>query len=235
MKLFVCSDIHGYYNEMIVALRNAGFEKNNPEHMLIVLGDCFDRGLQSRQVLKYLESIENKVIVKGNHETLLLEACERGYPSSYDNDNGTTQTICDLGNFEYDMDFQEACERTLKRVKPFIDSMVNYYETEHYVFVHGWISMMDNFRDASQEQWNDATWMCGPDMAMHGCNNTGKIIVCGHWNSSYLWHIEKGFPEFGYGACYDPYFMDDAIFIDTATAISRRVNVLVLEDELLEG
>ena len=41
---FVCSDIHGFYKEWMKSLKEAGFNKNNPEHILIVLGDVFDRG-----------------------------------------------------------------------------------------------------------------------------------------------------------------------------------------------
>ena len=43
---FVCSDIHGFYKEWVKSLKEAGFNKNNPEHILIVLGDIFDRGIR---------------------------------------------------------------------------------------------------------------------------------------------------------------------------------------------
>lgn len=250
MKLFVCSDIHSYYNEMIVALRNSGFEKNNPEHMLIVLGDCFDRGLQSRQVLKYLESVENKIVTRGNHETLLLEACERGYPFSYDNDNGTTQTICDLGYFEYDMDFQEACDRTLKRVKPFIDSMVNYYETAHYVFVHSFVPLLidDNFpshytrnrkfrwnpdwRNASDEEWDEARWGNPFELAEEFWQED-KTLIFGHFHCSYPRAIFEGKPEFGLGSDFSIYYGDGYIGIDGCTAYSGTMNILTIEDDFI--
>lgn len=43
MKFFAISDMHSFYDPMIDALDQAGFEKNNPEHTLIVCGDAFDR------------------------------------------------------------------------------------------------------------------------------------------------------------------------------------------------
>ena len=69
-KLFFCSDIHGYYDVMINALNEAGFDENNPNHLLVVLGDIFDRGEQAVQVYEYLKRLNDKkkaVVVSGNH------------------------------------------------------------------------------------------------------------------------------------------------------------------------
>ena len=38
---FVCSDIHGYYNEWMSSLNDAGFDKDNKDHILVVLGSPF--------------------------------------------------------------------------------------------------------------------------------------------------------------------------------------------------
>ena len=46
-KLFIVSDVHSYFNEMIQALSNAGFDRNNPNHIFVSLGDLLDRGKQS--------------------------------------------------------------------------------------------------------------------------------------------------------------------------------------------
>ena len=34
-KFFVFSDVHGFYDEFVKALDEAGYDKNNPEHWLI--------------------------------------------------------------------------------------------------------------------------------------------------------------------------------------------------------
>ena len=54
---YVISDIHGYFDEMISALAKSGYDSNNSEHHLIVIGDMFDRGTQSKQVLEYLYNL----------------------------------------------------------------------------------------------------------------------------------------------------------------------------------
>ena len=88
-KLFCISDVHGFYDEMIKALNDAGFEPDNPDHLLIGLGDYIDRGRQPMQVVRYLHNLPNKVLIKGNHEDLFEECCLRGFPYNHDVSNGT--------------------------------------------------------------------------------------------------------------------------------------------------
>lgn len=250
-KLFCTSDIHSAYSPLIKALDEAGFDKNNPDHYLVVCGDCFDRMAQSAEVLRFLRRLDRKFLIRGNHELLLLECCSNGYPQTFDFSNGTYKTICDLGGAEEGYSFDECCIKTEARVGTFIDSMVNYLETEHYIFVHGWLpvncddgfqsyyrrkrkfSPMKDFRTATQKQWNDATWICGPDMALDGYNNTGKTVVFGHWHSSYLWSIKEGRSEFGDDAKFDAFYGDGFIALDACVAHSGKLNVVVLEDNFI--
>ena len=51
-KFFVVSDIHGCATVFKSCLRSAKFEKDNPNHVLLCLGDCFDRGFENVEVLK---------------------------------------------------------------------------------------------------------------------------------------------------------------------------------------
>ena len=54
MKYFVFSDVHGFYDLLIGKLNSEGFDINNPNHMLISLGDNFDRGPQNYLVYSFL-------------------------------------------------------------------------------------------------------------------------------------------------------------------------------------
>ena len=60
MKYFVISDIHSFATDMKWVLRQAGFNKKNKHHTLIVCGDIFDRGNETLEVYKYLKSIPKK-------------------------------------------------------------------------------------------------------------------------------------------------------------------------------
>ena len=253
MKFFVTSDIHSYYDELKLALDNAGFDEDNPEHYLVVLGDCFDRGEQSAEVLRFLRCLERRILVKGNHEQLLVECCERGYPHSYDYSNGTVKTIYDLGGAGLKLDLDECFTNTLARVSTFIDNMVNYFETKNYIFVHSWIPLKSlddlparytrnrkfafnpDWRNASQAEWDAAMWGNPFDLAEKGFNQTGKQIVFGHWNTSYLRRVHEIQPEWGPKANFDIYYGNNYIGIDGCVAHSGKCNVLVLEDEFLNG
>ena len=112
MKLFCCSDLHSYYTATKRALDDAGFDKNNPEHWLVVCGDCFDRGSESEELLHYLMTLERTILVKGNHDILLEECCMREFPYSYDISNGTKRTISDIGDEGMGYPFDTCCERT---------------------------------------------------------------------------------------------------------------------------
>ena len=256
-KLFVVSDVHSYYDEMKNALDNAGFDPENEEHWLIVCGDLWDRGSQPVEIMRYLQCLPRKVLVKGNHETLLQELCDRGYPGSHDYSNGTFDTVCEFGNAGLGNSFDECCLVAYQRTKNFIDNMVNYFETKNYIFVHGWIPVIctddmpiyytknrtfefnPNWRSAHFSEWEQARWLNGMDMARRGFRDPEKTIVCGHWHCSYghmLNSIKTGdwIEEFGETAIWEPYYGNGVIAIDRCTAHTGHVNVLVLEDDFLE-
>ena len=75
MKMFVVSDVHGFYDEMKLALDDAGFDRNNPDHFFISLGDLLDRGPQAAKCLEFVMGLnpERRVLIRGNHEDLMEE------------------------------------------------------------------------------------------------------------------------------------------------------------------
>ena len=73
MRFFVVSDIHSFYEPLIKALDGAGFDASNPDHWLVVCGDCFDRGPDSGLVLQFLMTLERKILIKGNHDSFLKD------------------------------------------------------------------------------------------------------------------------------------------------------------------
>ena len=255
MKLFCCSDIHSFYTPLIKALDEAGFDRNNPEHWLIVCGDAFDRGSESEEVLHFLMSLERKILVKGNHDLLLEDLCMREFPYSHDFSNGTTRTVNDIGGAGEGYCFDKCCENTLNRTAAYRAFLVNYFETENYIFVHSWIptidhgsevpwhlrdkahEYMENWREATTKEWESAMWGNPFFKAIDGLNKTGKTIVFGHWHCSLGHLISSGgeLSEFGPDACWDVYKNEEwkVIGIDKCTAHTGKVNVQVLEDNFL--
>lgn len=246
MKFFCASDIHSFYTPFIKALDEAGFDKNNPEHWLISCGDAFDRGSESEEVLHFLMSLERKILVKGNHDTLLEECCEREFPYSRDISNRTVKTINDIGGAGEGYCFDKCCENTWNRTAAYRDCLVNYFETENYIFVHSFIPLkhsegpQENFeydpdwRDATNYEWEWAMWGNPFELAAQGLNKTGKTLVFGHFHTSWPRAKYEGQPEFSEDADFSPYFGDGYIAIDACTAYTGKVNVLVIEDAFLD-
>ena len=256
-KLFVVSDVHGYYDELMDALHKAGFDKENPDHWLIGCGDFFDRGRQPLEVMNYFMSLPRKVLIRGNHEDLFKECIDRGYWMMHDTSNGTYYTIGDLGGAGLERDFGDCCIIAYSRTHSFFNAMVNYFETKNYIFVHGWIPVTNkdglpkhyrrnrhfgfnpDWRHAHATDWEQARWLNGIDMARDGFVEPGKTIVCGHWHCSYGHMLDSlktddWISEFHEDAIWTPYYNDGIIAIDKCTAHTGEVNVLVIEDEFLE-
>ena len=151
--------------------------------------------------------------------------------------NGTYQTALQLTGFDPTMarirnyDFADAAKAT-PYYKTIIPSMLDCYETDHYVFVHGWIpcihsrkgySYYREWRDASAGEWHTARWYNGMD-AVRTCMEE-KTIVCGHWHTSYGHSKYEGkCSEFGRDADFSPYYAPGIIALD------GQVNVITLDD-----
>lgn len=236
MKFFVISDVHSFYTPMIKALEEAGFDKDNPNHWLISCGDNFDRGNESEKVRQFLHNLPQKTLIKGNHEDLILDCCERGYPEWHDKSNGTMKTIIELGHAQ-ENGFELACEVTKTKLKPLINQMVNYFETKNYVFVHSFIpynTIKEEWRKAVNAEWKKARWHDPFALCKKGLWKEDKKLVFGHWHTSEEWSKVLNTPKHGEGAIYDIFETDSYIGLDACTVLSNKVNVLVVEDDFIE-
>ena len=72
MRYVFVSDIHGNYDKLIDALEKAQF--NILEDTLVNVGDSFDRGTQSLEVLDFLLELPQKILLWGNHDLYFFEA-----------------------------------------------------------------------------------------------------------------------------------------------------------------
>ena len=249
-KLFCVSDIHGFFDEFKKALDEAGFDKNNPEHWLVSLGDEMDRGPNPGEVIDYLMSLPRAIFVRGNHTDLMEELLERGYPYSYDYSNGTFQSILDLAPSA--MTFKEACIIAEQKVRPFFDKEVNYLELKNHILVHSFVPLKckddcpsyytknrmfekdPDWRYAHASAWETARWGNPYNLAMDGFL-PDKTLVFGHYHCSYPRAIFEGKPEFGDGSDFSTYYGDGYIGIDSCCSYTHKINVLIIEDDFING
>lgn len=251
-KFFVVSDIHGYFDAFLSSLKKAGWDSENPDHYIISCGDNWDRGKKNTDVFHFLNLAPRTILIRGNHESLFEECCNRGYPQNHDISNGTYGTIMELGDpLHQDKPFNESSIYAMNRVELFLKKMVDYFETEKYIFVHGYIPVITEdlpvyytrnrtyqkdylWRNSHYVDWEQARWLNGIDMAMkYKILEDNKTIVFGHWHCSYAHSLAENTPEFGEGSNFDPYYGDGFIAIDGCTAYSGQVNVIVLEDNFI--
>ena len=246
MKYYVTADIHGFCSAFLRALADTGYFSDPEPHKLVILGDLFDRGEEAKELQDFiLEHREEMILIRGNHEDLFREMVteDEGLPFSHHVSNGTYDTALQLTGYEpvmariRNLDFAEAAQKTPYYTE-IIPSMLDYWETEQYIFVHGWIpcirgrtgySYLPEWREAGEKEWVNARWCNGMD-AVRTCREE-KTILCGHWHTSYGHHkYEKKGSEFGPDADFSPYRAPGIIALDACTAFSGKVNVVVVEE-----
>ncbi len=102
-KTFVIADIHGRYDLLQSAYALLAQEKPG---LIVHLGDYVDRGKASSQVIEFLMAGEDslpsaewrRVILKGNHEEMMVDALRRAHPPMIWASNGGTETLYSYGH-----------------------------------------------------------------------------------------------------------------------------------------
>ena len=247
-KYFVFSDVHSFYDELMTALKEAGFDYNDPDHIIISCGDLCDRGRQPKEALTFINSLpeDRKICIIGNHERIMEDVIARGFCDATDVYNGTSVTadlLCEEGQSISDLKDNPLWNEYKKSWRLF-------YETDDYIFVHGWIPFKHDFhwpfretfeydpkwREASLRQFEEASWENGMEAWSKGIREEGKTIVCGHWHTSwghaYLHNEGVEYPEEDkpeQDAKFTPFIDEGIIALDGCTAYSHLVNIYVIE------
>lgn len=219
---FVFSDVHGFYDELMESLNKAGFNRENPEHIIISCGDLMDRGRRPRECLQFVNKMYQEgraILIKGNHETLLEEMLERNYAQGHDYSNGTFGTMLDMFP---NLDDAGSVWEGIKKDPDYVayrKSLIDFYESDKYIFTHGfipftvedrvdedgWHNMVEVYRD----DWRDTAGRYGPwDSYPYGARWAngiklghrikipGKTIVVGHYHTSWGHSRYEGTKEF---------------------------------------
>lgn len=255
MKYFVVADVHGFYDELMKSLDEKGFDKNNENHTFVSLGDLMDRGRKPLDCLKFVNSLERKILIRGNHEDLLEELIARKHFWSHDIQNGTADTVFDLSTVTDYSNWGSKVFDDAKQnpdLRKYMESLVDYAEVGDNIFVHGWIPCKtDNPKMSQRDEkyyfdpnwkngnWKSARWINGMEAWNQGVKVDGKTIFCGHWHTSYGHSKFEGdgveFPNLRSTnpehrrANFDPFINDGICAIDGAVAYTRNVNCVVLE------
>ncbi len=257
MRYYVTADVHGYFSELKTALTEKGFFEDKNPHKLIICGDIYDRGKEALLLQNFildLLSRDEVILIKGNHEDLALQLLNRWHNGEYlqyfHHTNGTVDTVCQLTESpmsNLNSDAEQIGKAFLQNpyIQTIIPSMLDYYETEHYIFTHAWIpctainlgsykkeyAYIEDWRNADADVWDKARWINGMEAAHSGVIEKGKTIVCGHWHCSFGHSQYEGDGgEFDNNPNFTPYYGDGIIALDACTPVSKKVNCIVIDD-----
>ena len=235
MTYYIISDIHSHYNAMVTALLKLGYNSENTNHHLIVLGDLFDRGKQPKDVLEFLYqlNLEDKAsIIIGNHDTFLLDFLKGNHKRVLFNINrdGFGETLKYLSGIKPNEDnldkIKEIIEDEYSFLKNWLQSFPYYIELENYIFVHGGIDgKLLDWKTMSSKR--DFVWNREYDLTPID----GKIIVAGHHRVA---TIRKKTDDYHLLFLHNPEMFDilyekGKILIDRYVEVSNEINVLKLD------
>ena len=260
--IFVSSDEHGDYNAIKNEERKVGYDETNPNHLRVSLGDCFDRCDDAVAIYEYYKRLydEGKMIITfSNHFKFLVDFLE-GSPNPWNYlHNGLDTTIADFWHrtkpFESWCLIDKQCDMTQEsyaewakicrddinneypELLPWLKSLPRFFESENYIGVHGAIdTKVDDWHKPHCYRYNLRDWdaLDFDDGSFFGSEikNTDKTVIIGHFGTAHLRSMYDIEGE-------DPHSIlkrDDGriIAIDATTKLTKRVNVLVIEDNLME-
>lgn len=242
MRYFITSDIHSYYSILKKELEKQGFDKDRDT--LITLGDNFDRGDESLEMYEFLSKLPNVILVRGNHEDLLVDMVESGYLKSYDFSNGTVKTVWDVCGYYPGKDELSWSIDPIEKIKNTefykwitSDIWVDKVEFNNLILTHATIPIKGRFLTFEEARWADPTI---PENRIKD-----RILVCGHW---FAWLARKKYDEYideedeeafllglklpktKMKLFYEPYIDKDLIMIDACTPKSKKCNILIYDD-----
>lgn len=198
--LYVIPDIHGMPDELqlifnrILPLRNTGGHKDK----IIFLGDYIDRRIQSHMVIDLIIEAKEKykdqiITLLGNHEIMMLDILSKDQTIDDYNlwmQNGGEETVIGyLQRNESDIQNPYLIKRhDINRLIPkdhieFFKSLIPYYETEEYIFVHGGC---DPLMDLKKQDYRVLAWDRSVYNTVQAIADMGakcpwyKTIVTGH-------------------------------------------------------
>ena len=251
MTYFVFADPHGNYEALITAITEMGYDAANPQHQLIGLGNYFGRAARSNSdcvdIWRYLTSphhTNKPICIRGNHESILIDAIERRQLTETDIYNGEHNTFASfLGRYPNQIKRDDYLQFDAAKVMinigfyDWLKSLPWYFETEHYILTHGFVPM-DYFtrglelEEFGRDDWAIASWAKTPDYIKAFDEikvKRNKTIVFGHWRAKELNERFAGKWEEIDGDIY----VDKErrlIGLDTTTALSYKVGGVVIED-----
>jgi serine/threonine protein phosphatase 1 len=174
-KIFAIGDIHGCFEQLQRLIKNLAIDQQYDT--LVFIGDYIDRGSSVKEVVDYVIGLQSKfdnvVCLRGNHEQMFLN-----YLAGTDEEmylyNGGKATLSSYGISI------SATPQVRKATIPsshllFFQSLLPYYETEEYIFVHAGLMPGSNL---DRQTVHDLLWVRRE--FIFSDYDFGKRVIFGH-------------------------------------------------------
>lgn len=230
-KIFALSDIHGR-DINISHFELKGFDLENNNHMIVLVGDYFDRNDKNLLVLRFIEKYkkilkERFIVLKGNHDEFVFNFIKHIEDNVKDEEklihneenldrwlrNGGDITIRQLFG-PYKGRYTKSKKKALQRLKDFEAMVDDYYETDNYIFTHAAIN-----EERVVDVWDRDF--------MHTGFNTDKTTIIGHTTHKYLIDNSKIY-DYGLGTVAKSLSVTKSPVLNIDNGLGN--NIVVFED-----
>jgi serine/threonine protein phosphatase 1 len=165
-RTFVIGDIHGCRTALETLCNSLELQ---PDDLVILLGDVVDRGPDSRGAIEYLLDLQGTcqmVLIKGNHEEMMLNALDS---------RDSFHRWMMVGGREAMDSYQNRIDNIPPQHRKFLESSRDYYETPAEIFVHANLEpgVVLEKQTPRWLRWQHLTGLEYP-------HESGKRVICGH-------------------------------------------------------
>ena len=172
-RTWAIGDIHGCLDALRAVI---DFADIRPNDVIVTLGDYVDRGPDTKGVIDELitlGSTHTLVSLKGNHEIMMLRACEDSVERSRWLDHGGMATLMSYG-VRGDGGAGGVLDDVPNRHWDFLEGLVDYHENETHFFVHA-----NAYPDVPLDRQPEYMlfWERFDNQPRH---QSQKTMVCGH-------------------------------------------------------
>lgn len=200
MRYIFVSDIHGRFDKLTEALKSVAFDKE--KDTLVSVGDAFDRGEQCKEVLEFLMSCPNRILMWGNHDYRLRELIYRqDRIAPYDISNGvpaTIESIAGIDTFDFYTGLHLLSENKLLN-KYFLEC-IYALEFKDLIVTHAWLPITEEYKKLIgpvkykicpdwrkwdykyRDIWYEALWAHTQRMVLNDVYPE-KTLLIGHWHA----------------------------------------------------
>ncbi|MEX2404639.1 MAG: metallophosphoesterase family protein [Balneolales bacterium] len=169
-KFVAIGDIHG-----CIQTTQALIQKLEPwnDRTFIFTGDYIDRGPASRQIVDYLinyQKTHDCIMLRGNHEQMLLDAFNTNYTRLWLHNGGDT-TLRSYNNNVTEIPFEH---------HHFYNETLLYYDTDDYFFVHGGLPPNVTIQECLEKKELKEKFLWERSHLKTNKNKWEKTVVFGH-------------------------------------------------------